>query len=141
ALEAAFRSEQTMVWENTPVDPATRLIADLEGQIEVEDFASLAPYTMSVSSKNPKYDDIRIREAFYRMFRPEPYIELVAVGRAEPAPGYVAISLPQYLIDWEDELSNGLTVRDAKRYDPDESRALFDAAGWDFEQLIELTTI
>ncbi len=141
ALEAAFRSEQNMVWQNTPVDPATRLIADMGDRIEVEDYASLAPYTINVSSKRPKYDDIRIREAFYRMFRPEPYIELVAVGRAEPAPGYVPISLPQYLIDWDDTLSNGLTVREAKRYDAEESRQLFDAAGWDFDQEIELTTI
>jgi peptide/nickel transport system substrate-binding protein len=141
ALEAAFRGKQNMVWQNTPVDPAQRLMRDLANEIEVEDYASLAPYTINVSSKRPKYDDIRVREAFYRMFRPEPFIELVAVGRAEPAPGYVPVSLPQYLIDWDDSLANGLTVREAKRYDAEESHKLFEAAGWDFNQTIELTTI
>ncbi len=145
AIETAFRGGQSRIWGQQggaiPADIAQRVINDMGDRINVTDYESLGPMTLNMSSKNPRYDDIRIREAFYRIFRPEPFIELVAAGRAVPVPGVLPISLTPWLLDWDDTLPGGATVREQKRHDSDEAIALLEAAGWDFDQEIVLSTI
>jgi peptide/nickel transport system substrate-binding protein len=138
ALEAAFRSEQKMVWGSqepaAPPEVADRIVRDLGDRLSVDEYLALRPFTWNMSSARDHFSDIRVREAFYRAFNPDQYIALVADGWAEPAPGQLAAGLTAYQLDASE-------TAEYKRHDLDEARALLDAAGFDTGQEYELTTI
>jgi ABC-type transport system substrate-binding protein len=140
AIEAAFRGEQVHVWR-PPSEIADRLTRDLGDQLEVTEFLSFVAYAWNLSSKRDYFDDERVREAFYRMFEPQEYIELVAGGRAVPVPGHLPASFTPYQLDWDEQLEDGQTVREHKRHDIEAARQLLDAAGFDFDRTYELSTI
>lgn len=134
ALEAAFRSEQLMQLTTFPAETADRLVNDLGDQLEVTEYMALNPFTRNMSKARERWDDIRVREAFYRWFNADTYIDLVANGWAVPTTGQIPEGLTKWLLTPEE-------AGDFKRYDPEEARQLLDAAGFDFNETVELTTI
>jgi peptide/nickel transport system substrate-binding protein len=145
AIEAAFRGGASLVWGQQggaiSWDIADRVIADMGDRIDADEYFSLGPFTLNMSSRRDKYRDERVREAFYRAFDPAPFIELNLSGRGVPVPGVVPVSLSPYQVDWDDQLPSGRTIREAKRHDMAEASALLDAAGFDLNQTIEMSTI
>jgi peptide/nickel transport system substrate-binding protein len=134
ALEAAFRGRQIEVHQTLPAETQDRLIRDLGDQLTVSEFTALALFTRNMSKAKDYFEDMRVREAFYRWFDPQQYIDLVANGHAVPVPGQLAVGLEKY------QLSEAETA-DYKRYDPAEAKALLDAAGFDYDRVYDLTTI
>jgi ABC-type transport system substrate-binding protein len=134
-----------MVWGQqgaaVPTDIADRIRNDMGDRLDVTEYFSLGPYTINMSSQRDTWRDERVREGIYRLFQPEPFIDLVLSGRGTPVPGALPVSLEPYLVDWDDVLPSGRTIREAKRYDADESRALLEAAGFDFNATYEFSTI
>jgi peptide/nickel transport system substrate-binding protein len=134
ALESAFRSEQLMAYQAFAAETADRIAADLGDELVVTEFIALNPFTRNMSRNRTAWDDVRVREAFYRWFNPEPYIDLVANGWAVPVPGQLPVGLEKWQLT---EAEAG----DFKSYDPEAARQLLDAAGFNFDQDYELTTI
>src|SRR5690606_33501590 len=91
-------------------------------------------FTWNMSKARPVFDDIRVREAFYRAFDPDEYIELVAKGSAVRAPGKLSEALALYRVDPAE-------VEPFLRHDPEAARQLLDAAGFDLNATYTLTTI
>ncbi len=134
ALESAFRSQQLEVLQTFPAETADRLVRDLGDQLVVTEFTALNPFTRNLSRARETWDDVRAREAFYRWFNPDTYIDLVANGWAVAVPGQLPVGLEKW------QLSDA-EAGDYKRYDPEEARQLLEAAGFDFNREYELTTI
>jgi peptide/nickel transport system substrate-binding protein len=133
ALDAAFRSEQTTEW-TPPPEIADRLVDDLDDRLTVEEFTTMSLFTRNMSRARETFDDIRVREAFYRWFDPDPFIEIVAGGWGVPAPGQLAAGLQLYQLEASE-------TEEFKRYDVEEAVRLLDAAGFDYDATYELTTI
>ncbi len=133
ALEAAFRSEQIQVWI-PPAETADRLIEDLGDRLTVVEELGLGIFTRNMSSARETFDDIRVREAWYRAFNTDEYIDLVANGWAVSVPGQVSAALQRYQLD-ESE------TEEYKRFDPETARQLLDAAGFNFDEVYKITTI
>src|SRR5690606_19022422 len=102
ALEAAFRSQQTTFWNAPEAEIADRLVADLGDQVVVEEFVSLSQLTRNMSNARAYFDDIRVREAFYRWFDPQPYIDLAADGRGVRCPGQLSAGHEAYQLEFSD---------------------------------------
>jgi peptide/nickel transport system substrate-binding protein len=133
AIEAAFRSEQTHLWI-PPIEVANRLERDLGERINVFEFLTYSAFTWNMSSKREAFDDIRVREAFYRIFDPQEYIDLIQDGHAVPVPGMLPASQTEYLLDSSE-------TEQFKRHDLDEAGRLLDAAGFNFDQTWELSSL
>jgi peptide/nickel transport system substrate-binding protein len=133
AQESAFRSEQAHVLIAPSAEFADRLIRDLGDRIEVEEYMDLGNFTTGMSAERPMWDDVRAREAYYRMLNKQQFVELVDNGRAVPAPGFLAVGLENYLVDEAE-------TAEFWRHDPAEARQLLDAAGFDLNPTYELVT-
>jgi peptide/nickel transport system substrate-binding protein len=133
AQETAFRAEQSMVYIPPP-DVADRIVRDLSDRIEVTEFLTFSPFTRHMSSKRPHFDDIRVREAFYRAFNADEHIDLVLNGWGVAVPGIAPASWTDYQLDWDETLASGKTVAEHQKHDPEEARQLLEAAGFNFDQ-------
>jgi ABC-type transport system substrate-binding protein len=142
AIESGFRAQQADVMgsgddrTSVPADMADRLIRDLGDQIEVTEYTSLNLFTWNMASwPGPRpFDDIRVREAFYRNFNGEQFIELVADGWGVKTTGQMSQGLEPYVLD-ESETA------EFKRFDRQEARQLLEAAGWDFDHTWRNSTL
>ncbi len=133
AQETAFRADQITVF-TPPAEMADRFERDLGDRITAVEHMSPALFTWNMSRARETFDDIRVREAFYRMFNPDEYIDLVAKGWAVKAPGKLSEALENYRMDPSE-------VDEYTRHDPEEARQLLEAAGFDFNATYSLTTI
>jgi ABC-type transport system substrate-binding protein len=88
----------------------------------------------TMSSEREWTQDIRVREAFYRAFDDREHIDLVVDGWGVETPGKLTWAMSAYRVD------EG-AVAEYIRHDPQEAQQLLDAAGFDFDQTYELTTI
>jgi peptide/nickel transport system substrate-binding protein len=127
AVDAAFRSEQIHRLFGPPPEIADALEADLGDQLTVNEFVSTALMVRSMSAARELFEDIRIREAFYRWFDAAEYIDLVVGGKGVAVPGYVPAGLSDYQLDPSE-------TEQTMRFDPEESRKLLEAAGFDFDK-------
>ncbi len=134
AMETAFRGEQMTVHYAPQPEIADRLINDLGDRITSVEYLSLAPVQATMSSEREWTQDIRAREAVFRLYNLQEYVDLILDGRGVPNTNLVQQGLTPYLLD-ESE------VEPYRRHDLEEARALFDAAGFDFDAERELTTI
>jgi peptide/nickel transport system substrate-binding protein len=136
ALEAAFRSRQLTFWVYQPPPPeiVDRLESDLGDEIVVQEFASLGDYPQHISNARPYFDDIRVREAWYRWHNPDQFIDLASGGWGVVCPGLISAGLEPWQVD-------GAATEEYRRYDPEAARQLLDAAGFDFDQEYLLVAI
>jgi peptide/nickel transport system substrate-binding protein len=134
ALETAFRGEQMTVHYAPQPEIADRLIEDLGDQLTVVEFLTLTPVQATMSSHREWTQDIRNREAVFRLYDLQEYVDLILDGRGVPNTNLVQQGLTPYLLD-ESE------VAPYRRHDAADARALFEATGFDFDAERELTTI
>jgi ABC-type transport system substrate-binding protein len=134
SLETAFRGEQLTVHYAPQPEIADRLVNDLGDRLDVIEYLSLWPVQSSMSSRREWTEDIRAREATYRTHNLEEFVDLILDGRGVPNLSLVQAGLEPYQLDPSE-------TEPYRRNDPAEARALFEAAGFDFDQDREITTI
>ncbi len=142
AQEAAFRGQQVHELFEPTVESSQSIIRDLGDRLTVTEYLAISPFTWDMNARRTRsgwadeelFDDIRIREAFYRLTNQQQITDLVDAGMAENCPGALPVSLERYLVDWAD-------TEQYHRHDPDEARSLLDAAGFDFDHVYRLTTL
>jgi peptide/nickel transport system substrate-binding protein len=133
AVESAFRGERISVWSG-PIEIANRLETDLADQVVVTEYQAINPFTWMVSAQREPWQDVRAREAAYRLFNPQPFIDLVDNGFAVPSTGPLAGGLEAYQLTPEESA-------EYLRFDLAEARQLLDAVGFDFSNTYELITL
>jgi peptide/nickel transport system substrate-binding protein len=135
AQEAAFRSEQLHVWTVPLANIADTLKKDLGPRIEIDEYLSLAMQAVSANvTKGPPWNDVRAREALYRVVNRQQYLDLIQGGRGKVPPGPLPASLTEY------QLTHAQTEK-YFRQDPRAARQLLEAAGFDFNREVEILTI
>jgi ABC-type transport system substrate-binding protein len=134
AQEAAFRSEQVHVWIVPFPNLADQIKKDLSGRIEMTEYLSLSMNTFSANVTKPPWNDVRVREAVYRILNRQQYVDLMDKGKGAVPPGPLSIGLTDYQ----------LTPAQTEKYFRQDARAakqLLDAAGFDFNRQVEMITI
>jgi peptide/nickel transport system substrate-binding protein len=142
AQESAFRAGQIHAQYVPTVDTAKRIIADIGDELEITQYTVLGAFEWTLCARRTKtdwadeevFEDIRIREAFYRIFEQQPYTDLIDGGEAENCSGHLARGLTRYQLDYSES-------DPYRRVDPAEARQLLDAAGWDFNHTWTVTTL
>ena len=102
ALEAAFRSEQTHFWD-PPAAQVDRLTKELDqAKYPSVTYLSSGQTTINASTNKAKngggrpWEDIRFREAFYRLLNRQQFIDLSLAGRGVVPPGPLQASAEPY---------------------------------------------
>jgi peptide/nickel transport system substrate-binding protein len=135
AQEAAFRSEQLHVWPVPFTNIVDTLRRDLAGRIEIDEYLSLAMQAVSANvTKGPPWNDVRVREALYRVVNRQQYLDLIQGGKGKVPPGPLPASLTEY------QLTEAQTEK-YFRQDARAARQLLEAAGFDFNRDVEILTI
>ncbi|MGH2587666.1 MAG: ABC transporter substrate-binding protein, partial [Dehalococcoidia bacterium] len=136
AQEAAFRGEQSHLIGGAVLIPslAEKLRSDLGNRIQMDDFLSLSMVTLSMNVTKPPWNDVRVREAMYRFTNRQQYLDLLEAGQGKLPPGLLSIGLEDYQLD----------PKQTEKYfkeDPRAARQLLEAAGYDFNREVEMSTI
>ncbi len=130
ALEAAFRSEQTHVW-----DPPAAQIDRLKKELDPLKYPSLTYLSVGQSTINAStnkskngggrpWEDIRFREAMYRATNRQQFIDLSLSGRAVLPPGPLQASAEPFQLTaketdayWKQDLAAAKQLLSAMNYD------------------------
>jgi peptide/nickel transport system substrate-binding protein len=134
AQEAAFRSEQLHIWNPPLPSVAETIRKDMGSKIEMVDYLSLSMVTFSANVNKPPFNDVRVREALYRILNRQQYVTLLEGGQGKVPPGTLSIGLEEY------QLTTAQTDKYFKQ-DPAAAKQLLTAAGFDFNKEIEMSTI
>jgi peptide/nickel transport system substrate-binding protein len=134
AQEAAFRSEQIHIWQlpvATLVDPLQK---DMGAKIEMDEYLALAMQTWTANATKPPWNDVRVREAMYRVINRQQYLDLIQQGKGKVPPGPMNAGLTDYLLDPKQ-------TEKYFRQDAREAKRLLDAAGFPYDREVEVSTI
>ncbi len=135
AQEAAFRSEQLHIWPVPFTNIVDTLRKDLGARIEIDEYLSLAMQAVSANvTKGPPWNDVRAREALYRVVNRPQYLDLIQGGKGKVPPGPLPAGLTEY------QLTDAQTEK-YFRQDPRAARQLLEAAAFDFNREVEILTI
>ncbi|MGH2589038.1 MAG: ABC transporter substrate-binding protein, partial [Dehalococcoidia bacterium] len=132
AQEAAFRSEQLHIWPGNPgftvIDPLKK---DLGAKIDVDEWLSLGMFSLSLNVTKPPWNDVRAREAVYRVVSRQQYLDLLEDGKGEVCPGALPVGLSDFSVDSKQTEKHW-------RPDPRAARQLLDAAGLPPDREVEM---
>ncbi len=102
AQEASFRSEQIHMWD-PPAAQVDRLLKELDAaKFASVTYLSVGQTTINASTNKAKrdgarpWDDIRFREAVYRLMNRQQFIDLTLAGRGVVPPGPLQASAEAY---------------------------------------------
>ncbi len=137
--ESAFRSGQLHYWV-VPGPIQERILSELDpDQFAHANFNAL-DYNGINAMTNPEkgfrpWQDVRVREAMYRLLDRQQIIDLAFRGNAEPTTGILPGGLPpEYLLDAKD-------TADFFRKDIAEAKKLLSAANYDESQTYDVWTL
>jgi ABC-type transport system substrate-binding protein len=133
AIEAAFRSEQFQLW-TLPDASYPERVKDLGGKIEMEEYNSLGFMALLANGTRPPWNDVRVREALYRVSNRKQYNDLLELGKATIPPGPLSAGLEGYQLD-------AAQTEKYFRQDARAARQLLDAAGFSADREVEITQI
>jgi peptide/nickel transport system substrate-binding protein len=134
AQEAAFRSEQLHIWRvpvPTLIDALQRELGD---KIVLDEFLSTAIVTLSLNGTRPPFNDVRVREAVYRVLNRQQYVDLLEGGHGQIAPGPLPVPLSEYQLD----------PKQTEKYfkpDPRAAKQLLDAAGFPYDKELDVSAL
>ena len=135
AQEAAFRSEQLHIWRGSPgysiVEPLKR---DIGNKIEIDEWPSLGMWTLALNGTKAPWNDVRVREAMYRVTNRQQYLNLLDDGKGQVCPGTLSVGLTEYQIDAKQ--SEKHWQQDAKA-----AKQLLDAAAFPYSREVEMIVI
>ncbi len=134
AQEAAFRSGQVDLWIVPNVTLAEPLRRDLGDRIVMDEYLALSMQTVNANVTRPPWNDVRVREALYRVVNRQQYVDLLEQGKGQVPPGPLPIGLTEYQLD----------PKQTEKYFRQDARAakqLLEAAGFDFNREFEISAI
>jgi peptide/nickel transport system substrate-binding protein len=130
AQEASFRSEQIHMWD-PPAAQVERLLKELDSaKFASATYLSVGQTTINASTNKEKngggrpWEDIRFREAIYRLTNRQQFIDLTLDGRGVVPPGPLQASAEAYQLD----------AKDSEKFfklDPAAAKQLLSAANYD----------
>src|SRR5262249_6542598 len=122
AQESAFRSEQIHWWIPPLAPVAETLKKDLGGKLSIDEYLSLSMVPCPANVHKPPFNDVRVREAVYRILNRQQYLDLLDGGKGKVPPGLLSAGLEEYQLD----------PKQTEKYfkqDPRAARQLLEAAG------------
>jgi len=134
AQEAAFRSGQIDVWtvpNSTIADPLKK---DLSGKIALDEYLALSMQTLNANVTKAPWNDMRVREALYRLVNRQQYLDLLEQGKGQVPPGPLPAGLTDYQLD--PKQSEPFFRQDAKA-----AKQLLDAAAFPYDRTFEVSAI
>jgi peptide/nickel transport system substrate-binding protein len=132
--EAAFRSEQLHIWRVPVPTLADALKKEMGNKITLHEFLSTAIVTLSINATRPPWNDVRVREAIYRILDRQKYVDLLEGGRGKVPPGLLPEPLTEYQLDpKQTEKYFRQDVRAAKQ--------LLDAAGFPYDKEFDMSAL
>jgi peptide/nickel transport system substrate-binding protein len=139
AQESAFRSGQIDIWGDggggLPVPGlGDTLKRDLGGKVQIDDYLALSMQTWNANVTKAPWNDVRVREAMYRVINRQQYLNLLEQGKGKVPPGPLPAGLTDYQLD--PKQSEKYFRQDAKA-----AKQLLDAAGFPYDKEIEVITI
>jgi peptide/nickel transport system substrate-binding protein len=135
ALEAAFRSEQTMVYLAPFINIGEAIKRDMGAKVDTTEYLSLSMNTFSANVNKAPWNDMRVREAVYRILNRQQYVDLLDQGKGGVPPGPLSIGLAEYQLDGK------MTAEKYFKQDARAAKQLLDAAGFPYDKEIEMITI
>jgi peptide/nickel transport system substrate-binding protein len=136
AIEAAYRGGQLDRWNNPPSATVDGMIKDLGNKIADEKYLSTGLFISNMrlgkdGGKAP-WNDVRVREAFYRASDRQQVADLVFQGKAVVPNGPMHASLSEYQLDKKD------TDQYYKK-DIQAAKQLLQAANFPFDKEFEIS--
>jgi peptide/nickel transport system substrate-binding protein len=134
AQEAAFRSDQLSIWQLPDATYADRVQREVGSRIDMFEWESLGMMALLANITRPPWNDVRVREALYRIVNRQQYLDLLENGRGKVPPGPMQLGLTEYQ----------LTPAQTEKYfrqDPRAARQLLEAAGFDFNREVPILQI
>jgi peptide/nickel transport system substrate-binding protein len=135
ALEASFRGEQSYIWPNvTNPEIAGTVKRDMGNRIVMEDYLALSPFPFAMNATRPPFNDVRVREAVYRVLNRQQFLDLLEAGNGTLPPGVLSVGQEEYQVD----------AKQTEQYwkqDPRAARQLLEAAGFDFNREYSMLTL
>ncbi len=100
ALEASFRGGQLDRWNNPPPAVVDNIIKDLGNRVIDEKYVGTGLFITNMrlgkDGGRAPWNDVRVREAFYRVMNRQQVADLVFQGKAVVPNGPMHASLPEY---------------------------------------------
>jgi peptide/nickel transport system substrate-binding protein len=135
ALEAGFRGEQSFTWPNvTNAEIANTIKRDMGNRIVMDEYLTLSPFPLILNATRPPFNDVRVREAVYRFLNRQQFVDLLESGNGALPTGLLSVGQEEY------QLAANQTEKYWKN-DPRAARQLLEAAGWDFNRELTMTTL
>jgi len=134
AQEAAFRSEQLHVWAVPNFSTLEPVRRDMGARIVVDEWPSLGMWTLALNGTKAPWNDVRVREAIYRLTNRQQYLDLISDGKGMVTPGTLSAGLSDYQLD----------PKETEKYwqqDPRAAKQLLDAAGFPYDKEVEMLVI
>jgi ABC-type transport system substrate-binding protein len=133
AQEAAFRSEQIHQWR-LPESSTTQksLQSDLGNKIEIDEYLALQFIGWLGNVTRAPQNDVRVREAFYRLIDRNQHLQLVHEGRGAVPPGLLPYGQTDYQLD----------PKQTEKYfkqDVAAAKQLLNAASFPFDKEFEIS--
>ncbi|MGH2603891.1 MAG: ABC transporter substrate-binding protein, partial [Dehalococcoidia bacterium] len=91
AQEAAFRAEQAYTWAVPFQNLADQIKRDMGAKVDMIEYLSLSMNTFSANVSKAPWNDVRVREAVYRLLNRQQYVDLLDVGKGAVPPGPLSI--------------------------------------------------
>jgi peptide/nickel transport system substrate-binding protein len=89
---------------------------------------------LAMNATRPPFNDIRVREAVYRLLNRKQFLDLLDEGRGANPPGLLSVGQTEYQLD----------AKQTEKYwkqDPRAARQLLEAAGYDFNREYGMLTL
>ncbi|HTE86646.1 MAG TPA: ABC transporter substrate-binding protein [Dehalococcoidia bacterium] len=138
AQESAFRSGQVdLLGDAGGLQPnalADTLKRDMGDRIAIDQYLALSMLSWNANVTKPPWNDVRIREAMYRLINRDQYLSLLEQGKGKVPPGPLPAGLTDYQLD--PKQTDKYFHQDAKA-----AKQLLDAAGFPYDKEIEIITI
>ncbi len=137
AVEAALRSGQLDRWNNPPAGVINNIVNEMGNKIVDEKYVGTGLFISNMRiGKDPKagapWNDVRVREAFYRVQNRQQVADLVFQGRAVIPNGPMHASLPEY------QMTSAETSSYFKN-DLTQAKQLLDAANFPYGTEFEIS--
>jgi peptide/nickel transport system substrate-binding protein len=135
AIETALRSGQLNYWNTAPLPRIDSIVNESGGKIKQVSVKGLGFWGLHMNMERnfPWQTDDRVRQAMYHVVDRQQILQLVFAGKGVLPPALLQAGLTNYQLDAKD------TAQYFKQ-DPAEAKKLLQAANWDNNREVTLTT-